>query len=271
MHTAAHTHLTDIALDWPALQDLLPAGTGGSSWPPTRKTYLRELDAADREDWATRSVLSLGERPVPLRLDVLDTMRAVEAALVDLADQIAADVQRPAMTVPTNPHGWTAGDLARRRRLAHDDATDPRRWRWTGTRRTAPQTALWLAARVADQPGPFRPLTEIQHDHIAAVARGAADRIGRLLGTVRFTTVMDQPCPWCAGHLGITTGGPADGLPTVVCRTGPDCTAPVPLVAGRRTWARAEDLASLERTLVRRTQQRAWRDAKRLQRAHMTA
>ncbi|MGB8946580.1 MAG: hypothetical protein WCD21_41040 [Streptomyces sp.] len=54
----------------------------------------------------------------------VDTVVNVEVAFVDLADQIAVDVQRCPMAYA--PRGWPTADRARRDQLAHADALDPR-------------------------------------------------------------------------------------------------------------------------------------------------
>ncbi|QPP07539.1 hypothetical protein G4Z16_15365 [Streptomyces bathyalis] len=81
------------------------------SWPPSGlAAYLNALDQLDAdeialarqarlEDRADRPYDALDERPVPIRVAVHDTMRTVELALFDCADQIASAVQRPAARV----------------------------------------------------------------------------------------------------------------------------------------------------------------------------
>lgn len=269
MHTTTRTHLDTIATGWPKLAALLPAGTGGSTWPPARSGYLRALDEHDAEQVARaraeRSELALGERPVPMSLEVFDAMRAIERALCELADQIAATIQRPAMHAPHAGRGWTDELHLTTMKAAAADAGDPRRWRYGGAGRTAPHAARWLAARLAGEPGPFRPLADEQINAVAAVAEGAAARLGRMIGTVRTDAAMDRPCPWCAGRLVMASGG--DDLPRVTCQTGESCAAPVPLEAGLRVWATPERLAGLERSLAAADRRRKRRDAKRAERA----
>ncbi|WP_394425480.1 hypothetical protein [Streptomyces sp. SGAir0957] len=52
----------------------------------------------------------LGQRPVPIRLFIADTMRAVEAALHTTADQIADSVQR--QPIRPAPAAWPTADRA---------------------------------------------------------------------------------------------------------------------------------------------------------------
>lgn len=311
-----HHDLTTIITGWDDLRLLVSTSSSGSTWPPARAAYVDQLDAQDaREVAAThaqqlvttthadgrvsyacaqcdytgedrshtpradRDPAQLGDRPVPLNLSALDTIRAIEEALLAVADQVAAVVQRPAMShAPTTVYrpgtpdapdwtpdtGWGRSDVARRNALADQDAADPRRWTYSGTR-TAPAAAAWLLARLMSDPGPFRPLPDAQRALIGKVAAGAADRMERVLGIQRTTHPMDRPCPWCAGTLTMTSGG--DDLPLVRCDTGESCTAPVPLTAGRREWRGPIELAALQAALSA-AGRRAWeRDRKRAQRA----
>lgn len=270
MHTTTRRHLADIAEGWPKLSALLPAGAGRSTWPPARSGYLRALDDHDAEavalERAARSELSLGERPVPISLEVFDTMRTIERTLCDLADQIASEIQRPVIGMPTGDlAGWTMANVARRAKLVREDRADPRRWRYGGETRTAPTAAKWLSARLVGAEGPFRALSDERVAQVAAVAQGAAQRLGKLIGSERIDTVMDRLCPWCAGKLVMSRGG--DDPDIVTCQTGADCTAPVPLTDKHRVWATPEQLAGLERALYTAEQRRRRRDQKRAERA----
>ncbi|MER7047746.1 hypothetical protein ABT391_23170 [Streptomyces jumonjinensis] len=210
--TTTAGHLQSIAQLWPDLQDAL-GGRTQSTWPPvTLHAYLAALDAEEIEAahhraaalrQLERSPDQIGVRPVPIRLAVHDTMRMVETVLVQLADQIAANIQRSPLT--DAPRSWPAADRARRDALARADREHPHRWRYTGTR-TAPQAALWLWARVEQIPGPCRPLTAQHQQRIATIAQGAADRIERVLDTGTRTAVLDAPCPDCSGRLTVTGG-----------------------------------------------------------------
>lgn len=211
-------HLTLIAVHWPDLADTLGTSTV-TTWPPAQlRTYLRQLDQHDAHEvhaarHLDRSPDQIGATRPPLRIDILDTMRTVHAALIHCADQIAGSIQRPVMSLL--PEGYPPADRARRAQLVYEDRTDPRRWSWTRTRPDAPRTALWLAARTQGAPGPFQPLTALQHDHIAAVARGAAERVERALDIGAQQRQLDQPCP-CGGR--ITIRGGAAAAPVAHCR-----------------------------------------------------
>ncbi|MEW2389329.1 hypothetical protein AB0933_13315 [Streptomyces venezuelae] len=64
----------------------------------TSDLYTRAEAATERaRDLAALRPEALGERPVPVRLHILDTMRAIAAALHDTVDQLASSTQRPAM------------------------------------------------------------------------------------------------------------------------------------------------------------------------------
>jgi hypothetical protein len=172
-----------------------------------------------------RHAAQLGERPVPLRLHVVDACRAVEVALCALADQVAAEVQH--------------------------DGTDPARWRYNLGGRTAVRAAEWLLARLRDDAGPYLPLQDRHREQIAVVAREAARRIERTIGLDRDrrSVVMDgRPCPYCGGALTLHRGG---GEPdTVTCERGTvGCSAPVPDVRGVRTWSSPTQLAALQSAL----------------------
>ncbi|MGW1158443.1 hypothetical protein ACWD5Q_06620 [Streptomyces sp. NPDC002513] len=240
MTALTKARLETIAVRWTDLQDAL-ATTGTTTWPPAGRMsdYLRALEQADAElveaarwqaaynrQFLDRDPNQVGETRPPLRITVLDTMRAVEAALVATADQVAAIVQRSPMTLA--PRSWPAADRARRDQLAHADATDPRRWRYTSDR-TARRAALWLLARVQGAPGPFQPLPDREHQLIANVAAGAAERIERALDIGARTATIATPCPHCAGRLEMHGG--AGTQPVAHCTqcgrtwTGRDATA----------------------------------------------
>ncbi|WP_225882268.1 hypothetical protein [Streptomyces aureocirculatus] len=129
-------------------------------------------------------------------------MRAVEAALVDCADQTAAVVQRSPMAYA--PRGWPAADRARRDQLARADALDLRRWRYNG-HRTAPYAALWLLARITRAAGPFTVLPEREQQRIATVAAGAAGRVERDLDIATQRRTLKQR-HGCGGAIDIHGG-----------------------------------------------------------------
>lgn len=212
-----------------------------------------------------RDAVVLGERPVPLRLHVVDACRAVEAALCELADQVAADIQRDTVkplrrAIPGDPVGLQLAMLA-----AKDEA-DPARWRFTRGERTAVRAAAWLLARWRGDEGPCLPLHSAHRARIALVAREAARRVEQTIGgTVdRFAVPMDRPCPYCGDRLTMYAGGGEDDA--VRC-SGPGCAAPVGLVDGWRTWSTAAQLAALQRDLDAAEQRRRRADARARQRA----
>lgn len=165
-----------------------------------------------------RDPAQIGQRPIPIRLPIHETMRIVQAALVQCADQIAEHVQRAPMAPPpprrasyarTRAERVAWEDHARRVEAAQRDRLDPRRWSWTGTRPNARMTALWLLGRMQGAPGPFRPLAPLQAAHIAVVARGAAERVERALDVGETTAPLARPCPDCGGRLNLHGGAGA--------------------------------------------------------------
>ncbi|MFE6486614.1 hypothetical protein ACFVGN_27275 [Streptomyces sp. NPDC057757] len=214
--TTTATHLRTTALHWTDLTDALDT-TGTTTWPPAGRMtdYLTALDQADAETERQRALAlrtlerdpsQIGETRAPLRIAILDTMRTVQAALVDTADQVAAVVQRSPMAGA--PRGWPAADRARRDQLARADALDLRRWRYTG-RRTAPYAALWLLARVQRAPGPFGVLPDREAALIANVAEGACERVERALDIAARVATLTRSCPDCAGPIEVHGGAGA--------------------------------------------------------------
>ncbi|MFI5809007.1 hypothetical protein [Streptomyces sp. NPDC051561] len=273
-----------VLTHWAHLRSLLDSATP-DVWPPLRpgSEYLRTFDehdaaevAADRhaqqlvttrhpsgqlyyqcahcdqvgEDGlhpvrADRGPAQLAEQPAPLRLHVVDTIRAVELVLAALADEIAADVQRDVIAAPRrastlDPAGHELALLAAR------DDTDPHRWRYNLSDRSAPRAAQWLLDRLVDEPGPCLPLSDAHRERITRIAREAARRIERTIGTDRRTVELPRPCPWCEGVLLMHTGSDVDTV--VSCATGlVDCGAPVRFNVDtmRREWSTPEQLAAL--------------------------
>ncbi|WP_234334557.1 hypothetical protein [Streptomyces sp. NRRL B-1347] len=190
--TATATHLRTIALHWADLHEAAGAPATAAAFGTGRRGHLARLDQLgpgqleleyEHHQAAHLRPVEHGpdrtsERPTLVRLVVLNTMRAVEDALVAYADQTAAIVQRPPMAYA--PRSWPAADRARRDQLARADALDLRRWRYTGCR-TAPYAALWLLARITRAPGPFTALPQQQERRIADVAEGAAECVERAL------------------------------------------------------------------------------------------
>lgn len=188
MSTTAQ-QLTTIALAWPRLRDALDSH-GAAPWPPAGRmtTYLRAIEQLDIPQRGARDGSGTGEAPAPLRIAVLDTMRAVEAALLRCADQIAAE-----------------------NRINGSDPTHPQLWPHP-QRRTAPYAALWLCARAQGRFWPGRPLTTDQRQHLDRVADGATARIEQALHLARLTRWIDAECA-CGGPLYIEGG---DGTPPAV-------------------------------------------------------
>lgn len=223
MTTTATTvlNLRTVITNWPHLTDALST-PNTVTWPPSGlRTYLTVIERIDTEEAEAerhRDAIArahegvptpLAVSPAPLAIDVFDTMRAVEAALVELADHTAAVVQRSPMA--GSPRGWPAPDRARRDQLARADAIDPRRWRYTG-HRTAPYAALWLLARVSRMPGPFTTLNPEQEQHIGKVAAGAATRVERTLDLAARKEALALPCPDCGGTIDVHGGSGASPL-----------------------------------------------------------
>ncbi|MFD8568460.1 hypothetical protein [Streptomyces sp. NPDC059639] len=94
--TAAH--LRTIVLHWTDLREAAGAPVQLAAFGIALKGHLARLDDAEQQEYNAheaahiraqeRDPLKLGDRPVPVRLHIIDTMRAVEAALAraDLAD-----------------------------------------------------------------------------------------------------------------------------------------------------------------------------------------
>ncbi|MEV8623387.1 hypothetical protein [Streptomyces sp. NPDC051079] len=197
--TTTATQLQTIAELWPALDDAL-AVPGTSSWPPASlRHYLAALEQADTLEVASLRALErnpdqLGARPVPINISVLDTMRAVEAALHETATQIAA----------ANQYGV--------------NTSHPHRWHFTGQPRDAAWTALWLSARASGVFWPGRALTEPQHRHLGHVAREALHRVETALDLATGTRELsDNHACQCGGAI-VISGGAGD-QPTARCRS----------------------------------------------------
>ncbi|MEV8354642.1 hypothetical protein ACFVTT_38570 [Streptomyces niveus] len=174
----------------------------------------------------------------PIHLDLVDVMDAVHAELVDCAAAVAEHVQRPPMPMPAPRRAAYARtradriaweDHARRVRAAQDDAVDPRRWKWTGTRPDAPYAALWLLGRIQGAPGPFRPLGDPQQRHIATVARTAASRVEQALDITGQVALLAPPCPDCGGT--VQMHGGAGAAPVAHCTSCGRVWAEQPIAA----------------------------------------
>jgi hypothetical protein len=237
--TPTATHLRTCVLHWTDLHEAAGTPAQIGAFGLGLRGYLARLDQADADQieyerhqaahlrTLERDPIQLGTRPVPVRLHILDTMRAVEAVLVQCADDIAHAAQRAPIAGPSarrtavapyrtqREADIAAADSIRRAQLAHADLVDPRRWRYTG-RRTAPYAALWLLARVERKPGPCRRLTPEEEQRIGTVAAGAAARIERALDIAAQRRTLDQPCA-CGGAIDVHGG---EGRPPVAHCTG---------------------------------------------------
>lgn len=218
MTTADNLHT--VINHWTDLQAAL--GTNqADTWPPVMgiarlHDHLKADDQAVEQRALERSPDQIGATAAPLRIEILDTMAALDQRLVDGADIIASHLQRDPVTSGVRVAG--PGDdvaLALRTLILKDEA-DARRWSYTDPRRrSAPFAAAWLLARHDGAPGPFEKLRPIHHDAIATAARWAADQIHHALEMARRAQVLDQPCPHCRGQLRIEGGDGQD--PTVKC------------------------------------------------------
>ncbi|MEV6081778.1 hypothetical protein AB0L80_42935 [Streptomyces sp. NPDC052069] len=236
MTCTAASDLRTIALTWPDLNQALgaPAQIGG--FGRGLRGYLAAIEEHDVETAAAirlleRDPAQIGQRPIPIRLEVYATMRTVEAALTECASVVAEHVQRAPIPTPAPrraAHARTRAervawdDHARRVHAAQADAADPRRWRWTGTAPSAQYAALWLLGRVTAAHGPFRPIAPAQQQHVTAVAADARRRIERVLDTGDETAALSRPCPRmihmvfpCGGT--ITVHGGAGTSPLAHC------------------------------------------------------
>ncbi|MFE9921590.1 hypothetical protein ACFYQA_08405 [Streptomyces sp. NPDC005774] len=223
--TTTATHLRTCVLHWNDLHEAAGAPAQYGAFGLGLKGYLARLDQADAEQLEyehhqaahlrslERDPIQLGNRPVPVRLTILDTMRVVEAALIACADDIAAAAQRAPITVPAARKAdyrtlrearIAHQERQRQQQLALADEHDLRRWRWTG-RRTAPYAALWLLARVERKPGPCRRITDDEERRIGTVAAGAADRVERALDIAAQRRTLEQPCA-CGGRIDVHGG-----------------------------------------------------------------
>jgi hypothetical protein len=224
-YNPAAADLRVIADHWGDLHAMLTV-PGTAEWPPAGRMADHQAQLTDAEqaelhaeaaaERAERTAVAPGERPIPLRAAVFDTIQALDGQLLHLADQIADAVQRPAHTVrraagPGDTHGQAA------RLAAMQDEADARRWHWIGRARDGATAALWLRGRILDEDGPFAPLGAGDRDRIAAVAHAARDRVERTLGLARREDPIARRCP-CTGRMVLRQGGVLD--PEVECQ---DC------------------------------------------------
>ncbi|QJT01772.1 hypothetical protein G9272_16845 [Streptomyces asoensis] len=228
MPTTATGNLFTVIRHWPDLTEALGAKSA-PTWPPAGRMsdFVRDLEQRDAEQLATERQRSaelralerdpgqIGERPIPIRLTVHETMTTVQGDLVECADQVAAAVQRH--VIGQLPKGYPLTARQRRELEIMRDRRDPRRWSWTKTRPDAPYAALWLLARVQGAPGPFRPLDVRQLDQVSAVARQAARMVEAALDLGEGRAYLARPCPLCGGRLAMYGG--AGAVPVARCGT----------------------------------------------------
>ncbi|MFG2144114.1 hypothetical protein ACGFRG_07930 [Streptomyces sp. NPDC048696] len=211
--TSAIDHLDTVVDSWADLQDAL-AARQNTGWPPAMGV-TRLLDEQEREavldERADSSPDAPGPRPTPLAVDIFDVMRAIERDLVELADQLAERIQRPALRGVTG-RGWSDDIHRQAVMLATKDGADGRRWRFVGNRDTV-TAARWLASRARADDGPFRALTEGEQARLDHVAAQCAARAERALGIARRVLTTPHPCPHCDGALKVEGG---DGQPPAV-------------------------------------------------------
>lgn len=220
----AAAHLTYVIDSWPHLIDMLDT-RHATTWPPVmgiehvldgsaEETHAELLAAraitrlAERAD----SRYTLGASPAPIRLQVVDVMRTIDADLVHLCDVLSQEITRPPMKHA--PAHWTHADRVKRDLMADRDAADPRRWHRRHAR-SAPVAAAWLLGRVQAAPGPFLPLGPSRLRQISTAAGRARKDIEQTLDGVRTAQVVGQPCPLCGGTLGMSSGD--GGAPLVAC------------------------------------------------------
>ncbi|MEU3712922.1 hypothetical protein [Streptomyces catenulae] len=212
-HPRAHqaaAHLATIRQHWGELLlaiETMPADV----WPPRQLAHTLRPADEDTLDVADRAPLVLRQHPAPVNLDALDTGLAVERALFDLADTLAAAVQRTAL----DPRRWT-----------FRSPTDP------GSRAYGLHwAALYVEGRVVDEDAepraeaPSAPLPEQLLHEAHRVTDQAASRLLHTLNLDQRTTpVPDPPCPRCGGALSLHAG--PGQKPSVTCGTGHRCPAP---------------------------------------------
>jgi hypothetical protein len=251
----AAADLTAIREQW---GDLLAAieRPPAAEWPPreTRSFLDRAtLDEPQDDEPTGRSLgrlpLTIREHPAPLNLDALAAAIDTERALFDLADTLAAAVQR---SIRRHLVGRPTAE-ATLVRWAEDraDRDDPARWHYQAP--TSPGSrayglhwaAVWVEGRVLGEDLDRDLFTSVPArllDEAAAVARRARADVERALQRDGRTVHIDTPCPYCRGELtGATQMG---GEPFVWCDRGEACPAPVMLDRRRRMW-RGADMVTL--------------------------
>lgn len=247
MTDTAVQQLRDIRESW---GDLLAAIARPPApvWPPVQPSVQHLTREDDDTPAVGRLPLVLRQHPAPANLDALDAAMAIETALFDLADRIAAAVQRPMRILIT-----TGADRA--------DARHPDRWHYATNRdiggradaRPGSRTlglhwaACWIEDRLAaTEPTDLHGVVRgVLRDHAERVTSEAHRALLAALGRDGRTTVLADLCPWCGGELTARTTSGDPMAATITCDTGPTCTAPTAYDdRARRTWA-GRDLVQL--------------------------
>jgi hypothetical protein len=255
--------LTAIREQW---GDLLAAieRPPAAEWPPREtRSFLDRANLDEHQDDEEPTGRSLGrlpltirEHPAPLDLAALAAAIDTERALFELADLLAAAVQRSVRRTPAylniaSPSGRTMPSVSRRVVADMADRLDPARWQYQAP--TSPGSrayglhwaAVWIEGRVLGEDldrGLFRPLPGRLLDEAAAVARRARADVERALQRDGRTVHIDTPCPYCGDKL--TGTAQMGGEPFVWCARGEACPAPVILDRRRRMW-RGADMVTL--------------------------
>ncbi|MGW1762771.1 hypothetical protein ACWCQL_01540 [Streptomyces sp. NPDC002073] len=199
-------------------------------WPPRQLAHTMR-ESGDEQLVEDREPLVLRKHPAPLNLSALDTARAVEQLVFDLADTLTS-VQR---TDHGDPRAWLS-----------PDPSAPDSHRAAGSRRHGLHWAcVWIEGRVQDEDtepereldgGMSAPPFEVLPLHLLHEARRTARiaeaRLLRALGLDQRETRLPEPCPWCACDL--TLHSAPDAPPRVTCSGGRTCAAPVPLKGRER-------------------------------------
>jgi hypothetical protein len=187
-------------------------------WPPRQlSAHLRALaDEQARAERLERGGIALVDTRAPLNLDAYETLTAVTEQLLDLADQVAGEVQ-------------------------HARGDDPRLWQFKHSHPQGPHwAAVYVDGRLAgdDLGDGFSGMSDALIAICATVAEDCARRTLTVLGLDRRHTVIPgRGCPSCGQELTLHTD--PDGPPSVTCPGGPHCRAAVPVDprTGRRVWS----------------------------------
>lgn len=226
--------LRAIREQWGALRAAIETPPASAEWPPRETAGFLNTGAADDgpllvED---RAPFVLRPHPAPANVDALDVAEFVEKCMFELADRIAATVQRPGCDAPSR---WVYEDPGA------PDARTAAGSRWHGLH----WATVYVEGRVMGEQtevadgvlAPYAPLPEWLLHQAARAARTCEQRIARTLTpeAIARTSPLPAPCPGCGGAL-VVRAAPAEP-PTVTCQTGAACGAGTGRdVHGRRVW-----------------------------------